>query len=65
MTVQEIKNAVAHLPQLELNEFRKWFGNFDAGIWDIQFTRDVRKGKLNDLADQALIDLNGDLCTEL
>jgi len=55
-TVKEIEEAVANLPKPELDKFRLWFEKFDAELWDTQFEDDVRSGKLDLLADQALKD---------
>jgi hypothetical protein len=55
-TVKEIKEAVANLPKPELDKFRLWFEKFDAELWDTQFEDDVKSGKLDLLADQALKD---------
>lgn len=64
-TIQEIEKAVTHLPPLDLNKFRSWFDEFDSNAWDKQFEEDVRSGKLNRLADQALNDLAKGRCSEL
>ena len=55
-TVKEIEEAVANLPKPEVDKFRLWFEKFDAELWDTQFENDVRSGKLDLLADQALKD---------
>lgn len=57
-TLKEIENAVAGLPESKLDEFRKWFEEFDGKAWDEQFERDVKKGKLDIMADEALADLD-------
>jgi hypothetical protein len=64
-TVQEIEKAVESLPMPELAKFRSWFERFDAEVWDRQFEDDVRAGKLDKLADQALKDLEQGRCTPL
>ncbi len=64
-TVQEIEEAVAHLPDQDLGKFRSWFDGFDAKAWDRQLERDAQSGKLDGLADQALRDLADGRCTEL
>ena len=64
-TVREIENAVAHLPDTELDEFRAWFAQFDAEAWDREFEEDARSGKLDYPADQALDDLAQGRCSEL
>ena len=64
-TVQEIENAVAHLPDPDLGMFRAWFAEFDANAWDREFEGDARSGKLDRLADNALEDLSQGRCSEL
>jgi len=64
-TIQEIENAVQRLPEQELYSFRSWFEEFDACAWDKQFEQDVRSGKLDALADQAVNDLKANRCTLL
>ncbi len=64
-TVQEIEEAVTHLPRPELDKFRAWFEKFAADLWDKQLEKDVQSGKLDFLADQALKDLEEGRCTEL
>jgi hypothetical protein len=55
-TVQEIEKEVSNLSRKELAEFRTWFEEFDAAIWDEQFEEDVRSGKLDKLAEEAIKD---------
>jgi len=64
-TAQEIEQAVAQLPEPELERFRSWFEEFDAGAWDRQFEKDAQSGKLDRLAEEALRDLQEGRCTEL
>ena len=64
-TVQEIESAVSKLSPNELSAFRSWFTDFDAEAWDKQFEEDVRAGRLDSLADEALGDLRSGRCTEL
>jgi hypothetical protein len=64
-TVEEIERAVANLPPEQLAEFRSWFAAFDAEVWDHEFEEDVREGRLDKLADEALRDLDEGLCTDL
>jgi len=40
----------------DLSNFRQWFEEFDAQVWDRQFEADVKSGKLNKIAEQALND---------
>ena len=54
--VKSIEKAVESLPPSELAEFRRWFAEFDAAVWDKQIERDAVSGKLDALAAEALTD---------
>ena len=56
MLVQQIKEKVAELSEVQLKEFRSWFEEFDASEWDKQFEKDVTSGKLDDIANRAVSD---------
>ena len=40
----------------ELATFRHWFAEFDAVQWDRQLDQDVAAGRLDSLADEAILD---------
>jgi hypothetical protein len=65
MTLHDIENAIAGLPPEELSKFRDWFVDFDGEAWDRQLEEDVRAGRLDELADEALDDLRNGRTTEL
>ena len=52
--VESIEQEIKALTPTELAAFRKWFLEFDAQVWDRQIEGDVRKGKLDKLAEEAL-----------
>lgn len=52
--VENPERQVAELSPDELAEFRRWFAEFDAHVWDKQFAADVQAGRLDALADEAL-----------
>jgi hypothetical protein len=52
--VENIEQEVQRLKPSELAAFRRWFAEFDAQAWDRQIEEDVRKGKLDQLAEEAL-----------
>ena len=52
--VQRIEQDVRGLSRKELSEFRDWFLEFVWDAWDRQLESDVRAGKLDSLADEAL-----------
>jgi hypothetical protein len=54
-TVEDIENAIASLPPDQLSRFRRWFEEFDAARFDARVERDARSGKLDRLADEALV----------
>jgi hypothetical protein len=63
--LQEIEHAVSQLSAEELANFRVWFAEFDAAVWDQQFEEDVAAGRLDDLAQKALKHLREGRCTDL
>ncbi len=64
MTLHEIESAIAGLTPIELSKFRTWFVEFDAEAWDRQFDDNVRAGRLDALAEEALQDLRDGRTTE-
>jgi len=64
-TILEIESAISKLSREELSTLRTWFKEFDAKAWDKQFEEDVKAGRLDALADEALRDLREGRCTDL
>jgi hypothetical protein len=52
--VDNIEREIQGPTPSELAAFRRWFIEFDAQVWDRQIEEDVREGKLDKLADEAL-----------
>jgi len=52
--VESLESEVAKLTPQELAAFREWFANYDADAWDRQIESDVKAGKLDRLAAEAL-----------
>lgn len=63
--LQEIERAISQLSAEELANFRVWFAEFDAEIWDRQFEEDVAAGRLDSLAQRALQHLREGRCSDL
>jgi hypothetical protein len=63
--VFEIERAVQGLSPNDLAAFRDWFIGFDAAAWDARFEEDVKAGRLDLLADEAIRDLRAGRSTEL
>ncbi len=64
-SIREIENAIHQLSPRDLAAFRRWFAEFDAGVWDRQFEQDAAAGRLDGLAEEALRDLNEGRCKDL
>lgn len=63
--LQEIETAVQRLSVEDLTRFRSWFVEFDAEVWDRQLEEDVRAGRLDRLAEEALREHREGRTTEL
>jgi hypothetical protein len=63
--VKELGKQIEQLSDTELAEFRRWYAEFDAQVWDRQFEANVKAGKLDALAEKALRDHAAGKSTEL
>ena len=54
--VDELMSGVSSLSRDELAEFRRWYEEFDAEVWDREFEEDVKAGRLDALAEKAIAD---------
>ena len=52
--VANLEKQIQQLSPEELAEFRRWYAEFDADLWDRQFESDVKAGKLDALGEKAL-----------
>ena len=64
-TLQEIEQALSSLSEQDLARFREWYAEFDAKIWDEQFERAAKSGKLDGMANQAIADFRSGKYKEL
>ena len=64
-SIREIEQAIERLSREELRILREWFTEREAEQWDMQFESDVRDGKLESSAEQALQDLREGQCKDL
>ncbi|HEX5279111.1 MAG TPA: hypothetical protein VFW28_03440 [Micropepsaceae bacterium] len=63
--LEEIEKAVAALPPEQLAKFREWFDQFAGDLFDTKIERDVKAGRLEQLAERALADLRSGRAREL
>jgi hypothetical protein len=54
--LKDLEREIASLSEEELSEFRRWYAEFDARVWDRELEADVRAGALDGLAEEALAD---------
>jgi hypothetical protein len=52
--VETLEREVEKLSAEELAAFREWFASYDSDAWDRQMEADVKAGKLDRLAAEAL-----------
>jgi hypothetical protein len=64
-TIEEIESAVARLTPSDYEKFRQWLSDYENRKWDRQLDEDSQAGRLDDLAKEALEDLQRGNCTEL
>ncbi len=61
--VHQLELAVKDLSPKERAEFRAWYADFEQDLWDEQLEADIRAGKLDWLAKDAVDDLKSGRCT--
>lgn len=52
--IEKLETEVKKLNRDELAAFRKWFAQYDSAEWDRQIEEDIKAGKLDKLAKEAL-----------
>ena len=63
--VKAIEDAVKALPARDLEEFRRWFAEFEFAVWDDQIETDSASGKMDRILDEAEEDYRLDEHREL
>jgi len=51
---EKLEQEIKKLNPNELSAFREWFQNYDSEVWDKQIEDDIKKGKLEQLANKAI-----------
>jgi hypothetical protein len=54
--IEKLEHLIKSLSPEELAQFREWFADFDAQIWDRQIETDAAGGKLDRLIDESMAD---------
>lgn len=63
--VDNIEAAVKQLTGPELQRFRSWFAKYDAAVWDSPVEAEASSGKLDALAQEAIVEYESGKATEL
>jgi hypothetical protein len=63
--IEEIEADIEKLSSSEIKAFRRWFIDFDTQQWDNQIQEDVDKGKLDNLANEAINEFRAGKAKEL
>lgn len=53
MSITEIEQAIAELSPEELVQFRQWFEEYYAQVWDKRIEEDTKSGRLDKLIAEA------------
>ena len=54
--IEQLERTVSKLSPQDLAQFRAWFLEFDACVWDQQIEADLKAGKLDALIAEARAD---------
>ena len=64
-TVKEIEEAISHLSPEEYKTFQAWFEEYESQQWDSKFEKDVKAGRLDNIAQEALQEYEAGNCSDL
>ena len=54
--IEKLELLIKSLSAEELAQFREWFAEFDAQLWDRQIEADAAAGKLDRLIEESMAD---------
>lgn len=60
MTLEQIEAAILKLTPDEFQKLLKWFSDLDNQRWDEQLEKDIKDGKLEELAQEAIADFKAE-----
>lgn len=63
--LEQLEQQVLNLPPKVLAQFRTWFLEFDAQLWDQQIEADLKEGKLDTLIAEARAEFTAGKAREL
>ena len=54
--IEKLELLIKRLSPKELAQFREWFAEFDAHVWDRQIEADAAAGKLDRIIEESMAD---------
>ena len=63
--IEKLEHDVQKLDREELAAFREWFRQYDDAEWDQQIEEDIREGRMDKLAEEALAEHEAGTTKEL
>jgi hypothetical protein len=64
-TFEQIQTTILQLPPEDFRRLSAWLQEIEQERWDEQFAKDVRSGKLDGLAEEAIHDFKAGKCRKL
>ena len=64
LTLDQIESAILQLPSHEVQQLLEWLSDLDYQNWDRQLEEDIKQGKLDDLAAEAISKRSALRCAE-
>ncbi|MEH1941616.1 MAG: hypothetical protein V7L01_15550 [Nostoc sp.] len=65
LTLEQIESAILQLSPDEYKKLIEWFADLDYQRWDKQLEKDIADGKLEALAQEAIIEFKAGHCREI
>ena len=65
LTLDQIESAILQLPSHEVQQLLEWLSDLDYQNWDRQLEEDIKQGKLDNLAAEAIAEFEAGECKEI
>ncbi|MGK7960530.1 hypothetical protein [Crocosphaera sp.] len=65
LTLDQIESAILQLPCHEVQQLLEWLSDLDYKNWDQQLEEDIKQGKLDALAAEAMAEFEAGECKEI
>ncbi len=65
LTLDQIESAILKLPSHEIQQLVEWLADIDYQQWDEQLEKDIKQGKLDVFAQEAIAEFEAGNCQEI